>query len=44
MVIYNFNLITCLRTWAEPSPESLPLGAFVFVQGDRGSENLFLIH
>jgi len=22
-----------LRAWAEPSPESLPLGAFMFVQG-----------
>jgi len=33
----------CLRAWAEPSPESLPLGAFIFVQGARHSENLFLI-
>jgi len=23
----------CLRSWEEPSPESLPLGAFMFVQG-----------
>jgi len=23
----------CLRAWAEPSAESLPLGAFMFVQG-----------
>jgi len=23
----------CLRAWAEPSPESLPLGTFMFVQG-----------
>jgi len=23
---------TCLRAWAESSPESLPLGAFTFVQ------------
>jgi len=22
-----------LRAWAEPSPESLPLGTFMFVQG-----------
>jgi len=22
----------CLRAWAEPSPESLPLGTFMFVQ------------
>jgi len=34
----------CLRGWAEPSPESLPLVAFMFVQGARYSENLFLIH
>jgi len=23
----------CLRAWTEPCPESLPLGAFIFVQG-----------
>jgi len=23
----------CLRAWAELSPESLPFGAFMFVQG-----------
>jgi len=23
----------CLRAWAEPSPESLPMGTFTFVQG-----------
>jgi len=34
----------CLRYWAEPSPESFPLEAFMFVQGDRHSENVFLIH
>jgi len=28
----------------EPSPESLPLGAFTFVQRARHSENLFFIH
>jgi len=22
----------CLRAWAKPSPESLPFGAFMFVQ------------
>jgi len=27
------NAPPCLRAWAEPSPESLPLGAFIFVQG-----------
>jgi len=27
------NAPPCLRAWAEPSPESLPLGAFRFVQG-----------
>jgi len=34
----------CLRVWAEPSPECLTLGAFVFVQGARYSENVYLIH
>jgi len=29
----------CLRAWAEPLPESLPLWAFIFVQGARHSEN-----
>jgi len=33
-----------LRAWAEPSPGGHPLGAFVFVQGARHSENLYLIH
>jgi len=37
------NASPCLLTWAEPSPESLPLGAFTFVQGARQSEDLFLI-
>jgi len=23
----------CLWAWTEPSPESLPLGAFIFVHG-----------
>jgi len=32
------------QTWAEPSPESLPLGAFMFGQGARHSENLYLIY
>jgi len=27
------NAPPCLRAWAEPSPESLPLGVFMFVQG-----------
>jgi len=31
----------CLRAWAEPSPESLPLGGFMFMQGARHSENLY---
>jgi len=35
------NAPPCLRAWAEPSPESLPLGAIMFVQGARHSENLF---
>jgi len=34
----------CLRAWAELSSESLPLGTFMFVQGDGDSEHLFLIH
>jgi len=34
----------CLRAWAKPSLESLPLGAFMFVQEARHSENLYLIH
>ena len=34
----------CLRAWAAPSPESLPLRTFMFVQGARHSENLILIH
>jgi len=38
------NAPPCLRARAEPSPESLPLGAFMFVEGARHSENLFLIH
>jgi len=38
------NAPPCLRTWADPSRESLPLGAFIFVQGARHSEILFLIH
>jgi len=31
-----------LRVWAEPSPESLPLGTFMFVQRGRHSETLYL--
>jgi len=36
----------CLRAWAEPSLENLPLGAFMFVQAAsaRHSETLDLIH
>jgi len=26
------NAPPCLRAWAEPLPENLPLGAFMFVQ------------
>jgi len=38
------RLLPCLRAWAEPSPGSLPLGAFMFVQGARHYENLYWIH
>jgi len=30
---FGDNCPPCLRAWAEPSPESLPLGTFMFVQG-----------
>jgi len=30
----NFpHMPPCLGAWAEPSPEGLPLGTFIFVQG-----------
>jgi len=38
------NVPPCLRVWAEPSPDSLPLGGFMFVEGARHSENIYLIN